>query len=397
MTFVRPRARILELSTTSGGGPLALAGAADGSYNTFGSFMSVGDQTYVTVVEPGVAFWTGIATYSAAGQITLTTVEETKGSFGAGTKEIMASPLASASMFREDIAGAIVTGGTSTAYTVASYRKYDSLARLDGNIIAFTPHATNGQNATLNVDGLGAKPLRLSTGVGLESGVLVAGTPYIGLYNNADGAVYLHGLGGNAYGVPLGGSIDYWGATSPSTAFALMYGQAISRTAYAALFAILGTTFGAGDGSTTFNIPDLRGRFIAGKDDMGGAAASRLTSGYFGASAATLGATGGSQSHTLSLGELPGGIKSSGSNSITVYPSGNPGEYVPGAATTWNWYSPSGSGPQNLPYPNNNQHPDSINTFSGDNTINVTSSNTGGGAHSIVPPAIVANKLLRVI
>ena len=75
----------------------------------------------------------------------------------------------------------------------------------------------------------------------------------------------------------------------------LCYGQAISRAAYAALFTVLGTTWGAGDGSTTFNLPDFRGRALFGLDNMGGTAAGRITSGVSGISGATLGATGGSQ------------------------------------------------------------------------------------------------------
>src|SRR4051812_33867017 len=68
--------------------------------------------------------------------------------------------MASAAGFRDDIAGAIVTTGTSTAYAVTSYQVFDSLAHMDKMVIAFTPHATNGATVTLNVDGLGAKPLR---------------------------------------------------------------------------------------------------------------------------------------------------------------------------------------------------------------------------------------------
>ncbi|WP_245333678.1 phage tail protein [Bradyrhizobium guangdongense] len=261
----------------------------------------MGDQTYVTVVEPGVAFWAGVATYSAANELTLTTVEETKGTFGAGTKEVMAAPLASTSMFREDIAGAIVTDGTSTAYTVASYRKYGSLTELDGNIIAFTPHLTNAQGATIAIDGLAAKPIRLSPGVNLESGVLIAGTPYLGLYNHADEAVYLHGMGGNAYGIPLGAGMDYWGATTPSSAFAFPIGQAISRITYDRLFALIGTTYGSGDGSTTFNLPDKTERVSV----MRSSSPSRLTASYFGSDSSQLGAVGGSQSNTLVTDNLP--------------------------------------------------------------------------------------------
>lgn len=60
--------------------------------------------------------------------------------------------------------------------------------------------------------------------------------------------------------------------------------------------------FGNGNGSTTFNVPDLRGYAVAGRDNMGGTAASRLTSTYF--AVAGLGAIGGSQSHTLTISEL---------------------------------------------------------------------------------------------
>ena len=71
-------------------------------------------------------------------------------------------------------------------------------------------------------------------------------------------------------------------------------GQAVSRTTYAAAFAVLGTTWGAGDGSTTFNLPDLRGRATFGADAMGGTAANRITAGVSGMSGA-LGSTGGDQ------------------------------------------------------------------------------------------------------
>jgi hypothetical protein len=88
MAFVPPKDRVLETSTTSGTGPYALAGAVDTSFNRFSASMSVGDTTFGAIVEPGVAFLSGILTYSAANQITATTVSESKGTFGAGTKEI---------------------------------------------------------------------------------------------------------------------------------------------------------------------------------------------------------------------------------------------------------------------------------------------------------------------
>lgn len=103
--------------------------------------------------------------------------------------------------------------------------------------------------------------------------------------------------------LPVGAVIDYAG-TTPPTGFLLCFGQAVSRSTYAALFAVLGTSFGAGDGSTTFNLPDLRGRVAAGKDDMGGTAAGRLTSAG-GVAGATQGASGGAQSVTLTEAQMP--------------------------------------------------------------------------------------------
>lgn len=93
---------------------------------------------------------------------------------------------------------------------------------------------------------------------------------------------------------PSGVIVPFAGSNSPAGWF-LCAGQAVSRTQYAGLFSTIGTTYGVGDGSTTFNLPDLRGRTIAGVDNMGGSAASRLTSGNSGITATTLGATGGDE------------------------------------------------------------------------------------------------------
>ncbi len=123
-----------------------------------------------------------------------------------------------------------------------------------------------------------------------------------------DGAGKLPAVDGSALtgitSVPAGVVVPYAGSSEPS-GWLLCYGQAVSRASYAALFAALGTAFGAGDGSTTFNLPDLRGRAAFGKDDMGGSAANRLTSGGSGINGATLGASGGAQTVTLTEAQMP--------------------------------------------------------------------------------------------
>ncbi|MET4490685.1 tail fiber protein [Bradyrhizobium sp. LA7.1] len=396
MTFLRARARILEISTTSGGGPLALSGAADGSFNTFSSFMSVGDTTHVTVVEPGAAFWSGIATYSVANQITLTAVEETKGTFGIGTKEVMATPLASLSALPFDITGAIVATG-SGSYNVASHRGYTTLAQLDGNIVAFTPNFTNVVGQQLIVDGLGAKPIRLVPGEDIAPGVLIQGTPYLVLYNHTDGAYYPHGLSGmshNPYGVPLGAGMDYWLPTTPSSAFAFPAGQAISRTTYANLFAAMGTIYGAGDGSTTFNLPDKTGRVSAMKE----ATATRLTAALAGGvDGGSLGAVGGLKDHTLTASQIPSITSANASQAISV---GTGGPVIPGTdpGNPWlNLGAPATGGFTSVYRNGVSPSLNNIASMSGANSISVTSNNTGGNAHNNVQPTIVCNYIMRVL
>lgn len=68
---------------------------------------------------------------------------------------------------------------------------------------------------------------------------------------------------GNVAMFPIGGVIPFAGQNAP-TGYLMCYGQEVSRTDYSNLFDIIGTTYGEGDGSTTFNVPDLRDKFPQG-------------------------------------------------------------------------------------------------------------------------------------
>jgi microcystin-dependent protein len=94
------------------------------------------------------------------------------------------------------------------------------------------------------------------------------------------------------------GDVKFFSSASGNlaTGWLLCTGAPVSRTTYATLFAAIGTTWGAGDTTTTFNLPDLRGRVPAGADNMGGTAANRITSASISSNApAVLGASGGNQ------------------------------------------------------------------------------------------------------
>lgn len=88
------------------------------------------------------------------------------------------------------------------------------------------------------------------------------------------------------------GTIIMWGTAIPPAGWVLCDGSAISRTAFPALYALIGTTFGSGDGSTTFNVPDLRGRTGIGAG-LGSGLSNRI-----------LGANGGEETHKLVIAEL---------------------------------------------------------------------------------------------
>jgi len=105
--------------------------------------------------------------------------------------------------------------------------------------------------------------------------------------------------------IPIGAVLEYHGATLPPR-FLWANGSAVSRVTYALLFAALGSPSSSGNGSTTFNVPDRRGRVGVGKDNMGGVtAAGRVTTAGSGIDGATLGATGGAQNVTLDTPQIP--------------------------------------------------------------------------------------------
>lgn len=135
--------------------------------------------------------------------------------------------------------------------------------------------------------------------------VVAGGT---GATNAADA---LDNLGVNSM---LIGQVGWFAMTTAPTGWLKANGAAISRTTYADLFSAIGTTFGAGDGSTTFNLPDLRGEFVRGYDDGRGVDAAR--------------AFGSSQSHALqdhyhkSLRTLDGTPLSSGGTNYDIFAEG---------------------------------------------------------------------------
>lgn len=317
-------------------------------------------------------------------------------------------------------------GGTSTGSAnaqVIATTTPAGFARTPGQVVTFTAGFSNTSSATLNVDSTGAATINKTSGGGpipLTGGEIVAGqfisviwtgtvyllqsgtlgqlaTLNIGQWLKNDGSGNLtlkvnsslidDGSGSLEVAPSVlttaGAMVPFAGTVAPS-GWLLCNGQQVSRTTFAALFAICGITYGSGDGITTFNIPDTRGRVIAGAD--GGV--NRLTTTTM--SSQSAGGLGGQETVTLTLSQIPTGITSSGSGSgsATVAATGGrsnipvtdgtvgQGQSAPQSGNTYVFQTGGSWG--------------SVSSLSGSvsTSVSVTSNNTGGGLHSNVQPTI---------
>lgn len=140
-------------------------------------------------------------------------------------------------------------------------------------------------------------------------------------------------------------------------------GQAISRTEYSELFAIIGTAFGVGDGSTTFNVPDARGRVIG-----------TIGTGT-GLTARTLGQSTGAETHTLTTSEMP-------SHSHSITDPGHTHSYVNNV---------NNANVNNLTTQDGVADDADLVQTTGSSTTGITINSTGGGgAHNNMQPTLFA-------
>lgn len=171
-------------------------------------------------------------------------------------------------------------GGTANALTLTLTPAIGAYAA--GQVFRFIAASSNTGPCTLNVNGLGIKDIKKrASNVSVSPADITAGQQYEVMY---DGTRFK--LLAPADQLPVGAVMPYAGSSAPAGGWLLCDGSAVSRTDYAELFAILSTTYGAGDGATTFNVPDMRQRFPLGKASSG--------------TGSTLGGTGGNIDHTHS-------------------------------------------------------------------------------------------------
>jgi microcystin-dependent protein len=283
-------------------------------------------------------------------------------SVGTGLDDNLRAMQAAMKAFIEPLSS--VAGTNTITATFAGLTAYAS-----GQSFGFTPAETNTGAATINITALGAKNIFLN-GAALVGYEMRKNQPVRLFY---DGTQFNIISGAHGDGTPLGTVLPHAPATAPS-GFLLCYGQAVSRTTYADLFGLLSTTYGTGDGSTTFNVPDLRGRVAAGQDDMGGSSANRLTNQSGGLNGDTLGATGGAETHTLS-----GAESGTAAHSHT-------------ASGSWSYREIGGGGSTNF-MPNTDDAPNT--SMSVSVTVNNASAAAASSAHNNVQPTIILNYIIK--
>lgn len=132
-----------------------------------------------------------------------------------------------------------------------------------GMTVSFLPAATNTGAVTIDISGLGAKNVYLDSSTALTAGDLTVGKMAVLEY---DGTRFQ--LISSAQSATRTGAVMSYATANPPPGWLAANGSAISRTTYAALFTAIGTAFGSGDGSTTFNVPDLRDKMALGSGNL---------------------------------------------------------------------------------------------------------------------------------
>ncbi len=159
-------------------------------------------------------------------------------------------------------------GGTANALTLSPSPAIT--AYVAGQVFRFKAGASpSSSTATVAVSGLTATAIQID-GAALSATVVIeAGKHYSVKYDGTVFQATRESLAVKAYvdAILPAGTVAYYAADAPPTGWFERDGSAISRTTYATLFAVIGTTFGVGDGSTTFNLPDGRGEFDRGWDN----------------------------------------------------------------------------------------------------------------------------------
>ena len=252
------------------------------------------------------------------------------------------------------------------------------ILRVAGNAGVTIPSSENRMVITDGTSVYPVVPSNFSSNITVKGNVSVSGNMNIASNTSIGGTVTItganvqaanakvcasafYGDGTNLTGAMPTGAILPYAVSAAPTGFVLCNGAALSRSTYATLFAVVSSLYGDGDGSSTFNVPDLRGRYIAGWD-VSATASSVLTSVTVGMVInTTMANTGGIQAVTLTEAQMPSHVHAL--------------DPPPGLAS---------GGDSKMQVANQSV------------TTTVATESTGGdGAHSNIPPTIILNYIIK--
>lgn len=212
---------------------------------------------------------------------------------------------------------AFTTAGTAPNFTISAT---PAPAALSANLrLRVKFHASGAGSDVLNINALGNKSLKQYDCTGAKAPAIIKANQLVDIEYDGTDLVLLDPI------VPVqAGEVAFFAMNSAPAGYIKANGAAISRTVYATLFAAIGTTFGVGDGTTTFNVPDLRGEFLRGWDDARGVDSSRA----FGSAQ-----SGQNLSHTHTLTQ------------VTIYDGGGANWGIPVTSSGGNPNAPTGAHP----------------------------------------------------
>jgi len=335
--------------------------------NTWGQVLNDG---VISLIDEAVAGYTTVSIGSAA-TVTLTENQGSGDQSRSAILELKGSVGGSHSTIN------ILVPNNSKTYHVRNSITYastgaDVILKVAGNTGVTVPTGgtsfvlTNGTSAysssafnSITVDGAA----KFESTVTIEGNAVVKGDVHV---SSKVCASAFYGDGTNLTGRMPVGAIIPWVVTAAPSGYLLCHGSAVSRTTYSDLFAVVASLYGDGNGSTTFNLPDFRGRFLAGYN----AGTSRLTSVTSGMVVGdTIAVTGGTQAVTLTEAQLASHTHDSGNL-----------HFVNG-----------GDAAQQGSHAVQRSEANGVSVM----ILGSTDSTGDGGAHSNIPPVITINYVIK--
>jgi microcystin-dependent protein len=339
--------------------------------NSWGQILNDG---VISLADSAIAGYTQVSIGSAA-TVTLTenqgSNDEARSAFLEFTGSIGTAHTSIFVLIPNNSKGYVVRNSVSTNNATDAV-----IMRVAGNAGVTIPSDENRMVITNGTSVYSVIPSNFPSSITVKGNVSVSGNMNIGGNTSIGGNVTIsgdvhvsskvcasafYGDGTNLTGAMPTGAILPYAVSAAPTGFVLCNGAALNRSTYSTLFAVVSSLYGDGDGSSTFNVPDLRGRYIAGWD-VSATASSVLTSVTVGMVInTTMANTGGIQAVTLTEAQMPSHVH-------TLDP-------PPGTAS---------GGDQKMQVADQSV------------TTTVATESTGGdGAHSNIPPTIILNYIIK--